>query len=144
MSTFSIKARSLHALLSVLARDYCLRKCQDTRIENAKKYESTCFCLPTLCRDTPDSPPGRVQKQVFVHGRAVGWGGPPPVLEIVSEGGGGVAGKIRSYVACARGMIVSPKVVRARGGCSLTHDTHTHAHTHTHANTSRERQRERN
>ena len=45
-----------------------------------------------------------------------------------------VAGKIRSYVACARGMIVSPKVVRG-GDVSLTHDTHTHTHMRTHTHT---------
>ena len=51
-------------------------------------------------------------------------------------GGGGVAGKIRSYVACARGMIVSPKVVRAGGMFpSLMIRTHTRAHARTHART---------
>ena len=45
-----------------------------------------------------------------------------------------VAGKIRSYVACARGMIVSPKVVRA-GGMFPSLMIHTHTRTRTHART---------
>ena len=99
------------------------------------------------CFATPGPRRLRLVERHQIAARRGPWGGAPPPP---------VAGKIRSYVACARGMIVSPKVVRAGGMFpSLMIRTHTHTraraharaqartHARTHARTQTQAERER-